>query len=151
MYRSILLALALLVYAPCSLSAQARTDSVIARDRFWREAGGASLGSLLGIGAVIGADALSPTGAAGSVGYVVTTAGASSGLYLSRRAGFSANELIYGVMGAFVGAYAAHHVIGFASEVEYPNRVPLAMISYSVTQGLFTAAGVQLSRALDHK
>jgi hypothetical protein len=150
MRASLLLALTftLLGSAPATLSGQSTADPVGTRSGFVREAAGASLGSLVGLGTWIGAEVGTSVPAWRYTGQLTTVAGATAGLYLTRTPHLSRTELGFGVIGAFVGAYVAGEVTRGVEPSRSPWNAAATIATFSVTQGIFTAAGARLYHVL---
>ena len=123
---------------------------------FMAETLGATAGSLVGFGLVyLGREACTHPdelacairGAALGIG--ASTVGAVLGDHLAGRAAGSDPSTLGAALGAVVGAAAgvgAWHL--FTEELDITNEPAVAILAYSLTQGLLTAAGSRIAHRL---
>src|SRR5687767_1438923 len=121
------------------------------------EAAGGVAGSLIGFGLVylVDDDDCSVEDLACNLenaflGIALATAGATAGTYLAGRAADTRPSLPGAALGAVAGAVAG---IGtwhfFTEELDIVNNTEAAVFVYALAQGILTALGSRLARALD--
>jgi hypothetical protein len=125
-------------------------------EAFAIEAAGGVVGSLVGFGLVYLVDdddcSVEDLGCHlenAFLGIALATVGAAAGTYLAGRAADSRPSLPGAALGAIAGAAAG---IGtwhfFTEELDLVNNTEAAVVVYALTQGIVTALGSRLARAL---
>lgn len=138
-----------------ALSLHATTLQQTGASALATEAAGATIGSLIGFGAVYltregcDADDLGCVLERVSVGLVLSTVGAAAGAHLAGNWRDTQPSGWGATLGAIVGAaggLGAWHL--FTEELDISNDPAVAILGYSLTQGIFTAIGSRIGKAM---
>lgn len=122
---------------------------------FLAQAAGATAGSLLGFGLIYAAgescdvEDLSCALQKAGIGILTSTAGSVIGDRIAGKLADAEPSTVGAIVGAAAGAAAGvgmWHL--FTEELDLVNKTPAAIFIYSATQGILTAAGSRIGRAL---